>query len=93
MAVCFSLTKRGKTEPVSLNQLDEDVCKMLNKPCDPDKFCRGWYDIIGFRLALGKEWSEIVELFLPVEDAYDLDMLAICAYLQANYTSNCWSSR
>lgn len=90
MPACFTLTKRGSTEPITFQILDEEICAALGKPVDPDKYCLSWYDIIGFRIALGQEWPQIVEAFLPASNQYDLQMLAICAYLQANYTANCW---
>lgn len=93
MPACFTLTKRGCTEPVTFQYLDEVICLMLGKPCDPDKYYRSWYDIIGLRLAMGQDWATIVSAFTPVEDSYDLEMLAICAYLQANYTPESWYER
>lgn len=93
MAVCFTLTKRGCTEPVTFQYLDEVICLMLGKPCDPDKYYGSWYDIIGLRLAMGQDWAKIIEAFMPVEDQSDLELLAICAYLQANYSSENWRAR
>ena len=90
MPVCFTLTKNGCNEPATFQSIDEEICQMLGEPCDPVKFCLGWYDQIGFSLACGKDWSYIVGLMNPDECPGDLKLLAICAYLQANYTANCW---
>ena len=92
MPACFTLTKNGCNEPSSFQSIDEEICRMLGVPCDPEWFCLRWYDLIGSCLACGRDWSYIVDLISP-GDLEDLKLLAICAYLQANYTANCWSER
>jgi hypothetical protein len=54
MAVFFQLTRIGEREPAILQTIDRAICQNLELPFDAVHWVGGWYDIIGFRLAMGK---------------------------------------
>ena len=58
MPRCFQLLDKQTNEAISLNLIDEQICKdVLNVPPHP-KFYGGdtfnWFDTIGFQIAMGK---------------------------------------
>jgi hypothetical protein len=63
MPECFQLLCKTTGEPVSLNAVDELICKeVLNVPVHPKKYGGGyvkgafnWFDAIGFMIAAGKK--------------------------------------
>lgn len=106
MPVCFQLydkTRPGEG-PVTLQEIDRLMCEHFEQPCDPIKYLNGWYDSIGFRLALGKSFEEIRGQF----DGYILEekargnpnqgvefyenSLRILAWLEERYTTNSFYS-
>ena len=90
MPNCFTLTRKGETEPASLSAIDEELCALLKRPIHPTRYVEGWYDSIGFALACGRSWEQIKELFSsPWED----DLRKIIVYLETNYITNAWAER
>lgn len=102
MPVCFQLydkTKPGEP-PVVLTEIDRLMCEHFEHPCDPVKYLNGWYDCIGFRLALGRSFEQIREQFNEyiVEDTakgnpnhqveYYQNSLLILAWLEEHYTTS-----
>ena len=65
MPVCFQLFRKdgSSREPLVLQDVDEEICKHFEVPCDPVKWVCGWFDSIGFRLACGKSFAQIREEF------------------------------
>ena len=61
MSVCFQLFAIGSDKGEPLNQVDEAICKHFGVEVHPTLYYHDWFDVIGFRLALGKTWDEIVE--------------------------------
>jgi hypothetical protein len=51
---------------------------------DPDKWFRGWYDVVGLYLAMGKTFSEIYNMVKSDE------MKEIVTYLDTHYKSSAW---
>lgn len=91
MAVNFSMTRNGETQPTKLVDVDVAICEMLGQTVDPVNWIRGWYDSIGLMLACGRDWPYIRE---AVKGYYfEDDLLLICDFLAANYSSDCWGSR
>lgn len=90
MPACFQLYKKGSSEPEKFTVIDEEICAMLDVPCDPVKWIYGWYDIIGFKLAIGKTFEQIVT---DLEEYNDVELLKITRWLMEHYTSNAWYTR
>lgn len=101
MPSCFSLTRKhgpNTKEPESLITVDEAICSFMSLPCDPDKWCEGWYGFIGFRLALGQDFgkieAELVEIKNKCESIQSREhyqrLQDINAFLSREYTSDAW---
>lgn len=89
MPNCFQLLKDGS--PVSLNKLDEDICKDVLHVEPHPKFYGGenqinWFDSIGFQIAMGKELGT-EELRKEVIDYEMPQLVKILDYLEERYTS------
>lgn len=99
MPNCFRLIDKVTGEPETLNKVDEKICEAIGVPVHEREWCFGWYNYIGFLLALGKHWDEI-EKGLN-ESAKELNanigwteaMLKILAFLRENYESDAWYER
>ena len=90
MTVCFQLTKKGETEPSTLVKVDEAICAHFGWPVHPQDYVYGWFDSIGFMLAMGDSWDKIrVELRLGSWNFQD-ERQAIVDFLEANYTTGSW---
>ena len=95
---CFQLFSKVTKEPVSLNQIDEEICNVLEVPVHKTKYGGGyekgsfnWYDTIGFQIATGKFLGsdELRDHYLKSdmwsEEASIIEK--ILNYLEDNYTS------
>jgi hypothetical protein len=104
MPICFQLYDKSKPEegPVSLSKVDEEMCEHFQVPCDPIKYLGGWFDCIGFRLALGKTFEEIreqIDGYLAADKQHQdgyvefyENMLLMLSYLEERYTPNAFYS-
>ena len=95
MPNCFDLTKKGEEAPMSLAKIDDEICAFLGVDPDPVKYHEGWFDSIGFKLATGKNFDQIVENFKEQllqfpDDEWLLKMIKITEYLKDNFTSKAW---
>lgn len=106
MPACFQLYDKKKPGegPVVLNRIDERMCEHFEQPCDPVKYLNGWFDSIGFRIAIGKTWAQIKEEFEKyVEEekargdedqaSWYENLLLILSWLEENYETNSFYSR
>lgn len=92
MPNCFQLYRKSKPEagPVPLNMIDAELCGFLNEPVHPQWYCFGWFDWIGFLLAMGKDWSYIRS---TVEDWRPRDVpraIEVIDWFESNFTSDCF---
>ena len=100
MPNCFQLTRKSELDkgPVKLDQIDQEMCDHFKEPCDPKKWYCWWYDIIGFKLAMGKTFDQIKDDLKSERDkAEENDIkqvnqkwLDITEWLDENFTSNAW---
>ena len=99
MSSCFQLTRKGETEPIELNTLDEELCGMLGVPVHPERYVRGWHDTIGFSLAMGipliGHESDNPERSMEGVwgDGMHPEWYTILAYLRENFVSSAWAAR
>jgi len=93
MPNCFSLSRKAEpTKPVRFVEIDAEICKHLDVPCDDVKYYLGWYDFVGWRLAIGKSLGEVkVEVEANVDNPLTPEMLKLVQYLIDNYTSDAWA--
>ena len=88
MAAYFQLISRTTGQPATFNEIDEELCELLEVPCDANKYICGWYDSIGFRAAMGSTWDEIES-----ECNWCDEIKTIVQHLKANYDINNWSGK
>ena len=104
MPNCFQLTRKGETEPIGLNTLDAELCKMLDVECHPKYWVAGWYNSIGLAVACGStleeqqkyyESDELYKEFGRDEKTVDYVevMRKISKYLNENFVSSAWVER
>ena len=100
MPNCFQLVRKGHTKATPLNTIDRELCQLLGVKEHPKLYVAGWFNNIGFSLAMGKTFDEIVEKIekdiasdkpedLPYQENDKL-LLKCANYLRDNYKSNAW---
>ena len=100
MPNCFQLTRKGHTEPTTLQAIDAELCQNLDLPFSENKWACGWYDLIGFSLACGRSFDEITDAIKVgcIKDAnkdiaqreHGYQLLRINHYLNEHFTSDAW---
>ena len=91
MPACFQLTKKGATEPTSLNAIDEEICNFLREPIHPKHYVIGWYDVIGFAIATGKPLgSKELRDYVADMPQETERLLQVLDFLEQHYTSDSW---
>jgi hypothetical protein len=81
-----------------LVEVDNRICEHLGETPDEVKYAHYWYDIIGFKLALGRNWDDIRKDFAEnvAESPQYADEYAILGkivdFLEANYDTNAFYS-
>lgn len=97
MPNCFTLTRKGESEPANLQEIDNEMRQAFGEEPDEDNWLWGWYDTIGFGLAMGKDWKQLREQF--AEDPAESERtnlarrrkLAVIYWLEANYVPDAWA--
>ncbi len=99
MPNCFQLTRKTDKNagPVSLWDVDEEICKYLNVEPWPDEYIYQWYGTIGLALACGYSFDTIIEGIkgdieqYPESRQYYKTKLRIAEFLRDNFVSECWA--
>jgi hypothetical protein len=79
---CFQLFNKSTGEATSLVDVDNRMCAYFKVTPDATYFYKSWYDVIGFALAMGKNFAEIRDKFPRHAEITD--------WLEANYTPSAW---
>lgn len=96
MPNCFQLIRKSDEEagPVKLQTIDNEMREHFKQPPSEDKWLAGWYDSIGFRLALGRSLADIRADFVNYavqggtdQQCYE-DLIKIVDWLDENFTTN-----
>lgn len=82
MPACFQLIPKGSTEPKTLQEIDEEMCKHFKQPCDKVKYLNGWVDSVGLGLAVGRTFEEILTIYK--EEKLE-SLILITEYLRDRY--------
>lgn len=100
MPNCFQLLRKSSPDegPVLLPVIDEELCKHFQTPVDPKYWFNGWYDTIGFPLAMGQTFESIITGFkedlkeaTTERDAYWVNQINIAQYLNEHFTVRAWA--
>lgn len=97
MPDCFTLTRKGESQPAGLQEIDDGMCIEFGEEPDEKRWLWGWYDTIGYGLALGRDWTQLREQFAedPAEsertNMFRRRMLAVIDWLETHYTPNAWA--
>ncbi len=87
MPNCFQLLRGDAAVP--LLQVDEEMCRHFNEPCDPKRWLEFWYDIIGYELARGKSFDE-VRSYVAATYPETPRLIKIADWLEANFSVRHW---
>ena len=96
MPNCIQLISRETNEATKFSTIDDRLCQWLGVEPDKERYHAAWYDIIGFRLALGQSFAQIKEYFTKemqtskYSDEY-AHLWRIADWLETNYTCNAWA--
>ena len=99
MAHCFTLTRKGESKPASLQGIDDEMRIEFGEEPDKKRWLWGWYNVVGFGLAMGRDWTQLREQFAEdsAEDEESVEfccsMLRVIDWLEANYVPNAWAER
>jgi hypothetical protein len=88
MPSCIQLFRKSDPEPreaVRFQEIDEELCRVFDQPCDPKYWLWGWYDNICLFLSLGKSFDYIRDLYKDCPE-----IIKVCDYLEEHYTPNSW---
>ena len=97
MPNCFTLTREGESKPASLQAIDDEMRIAFGEEPDEERWLWGWYDTIGYGLAMGRTWEQLREQFAedPAEsertNMFRRRMLAVIDWLDEHYTPNAWA--
>lgn len=91
MPNCVAFARRSDAArmPVPFVTIDQEIAAHLGLPCDPIEWVRGWYNMIAFRLAMGRTLDEIRQELTKDADPYEL--LPILTFLEAHFTPDTWA--
>ena len=99
MPACFTLTRKGESKPASLQAIDDEMRIEFGEEPDKKRWLWGWYNVVGFGLAMGRDWTQLREQFAEdsAEDEESVEfccsMLRVIDWLEANFTANAWAER
>jgi hypothetical protein len=88
---CFSLTRKGETEPMKLVKVDEAICQHFGWTPHMYRWAYNWYNIIGFEIACGKRLGsqELRDWVADMPDSPEA-LLCILDFLEREFTDNAW---
>jgi hypothetical protein len=89
MPNCFQLIDKETKVAVGLSKLDEDLCREFDQPVDSVRYLDGWFDVIGFKLACGKNYETIRKDIEEWQGDNEL-MLKILSYIEQRYEPSSW---
>ena len=94
MPACFTLTRKGESKPANLQEIDDEMRQAFGEEPDADRWLWGWYDTIGYGLALGRDWAQLRERFAEDPDESERTnmlrrrRLAVIDWLETRYIPN-----
>lgn len=107
MAAYFQLYKIGEETPTTFQQVDKEMCEFFNAPVDEKYWFCGWYDTVGFKIAvtapsswqvLREEYAKqklefLLETQHPEQAEWYNAILDIIDWFEPRYTFSAWQGR
>lgn len=95
MPNCVRFINKETSTAIQLNLLDEELCLLVGDEVHPTRWCRNWFDVIGFMAAMGDSYADIRGKFEAGnwgEHAMERfgEMLT---HLEEKYDIDAWSTR
>jgi hypothetical protein len=98
MPNCFSLTRKcditatSTPGPVALQKIDDEMREHFKAPPSDSEWFGGWYNAVGFRLALGMSFEQILE---DARERYPNGSqgIEIVEWLQEHFVADAWAER
>ena len=91
MPNCFQLSRKSDPQagPVALNTIDRELCQLLDEPEHERHYCHGWFDWIGFNLAMGRDFPMIRATMAKWGRTDPVDTV-ILDWFENNFTPDSW---
>lgn len=88
MPNCFTLRKKEVEELSRFNDIDDEMRLHFGAEPDETNYYRGWYDSIGFAIAMGRKLGsqELRDVFKGIPE-----LLEVIDWLEEHYTSDAWA--
>ncbi len=99
MANCFTLTRKGESEPAKLQDVDDEMRVEFGEEPDEKYWIWHWHDTMSLGWALGLSWAQLREQWTPEadEDEDEIEfcrrMRAVIDWLDEHYVLNAWAER
>lgn len=91
MPQCFQLfaVQNGivSIEPADLNYVDQQLCELLNKPVDKTHYVAGWFDAIGWQIAVNNLQLGTDALRQKIKEFESENLNKCLEFLENNYSS------
>lgn len=78
---------------MALQDVDLMICQRLEIPSSTDEWVGDWYNIIGFSLAMGRSFDELIDRYKSIEDDEARLLILIAALLNENFYVSTWAER
>lgn len=97
MSANFKLIKKGEDKPMTLDKVDEELCKVLGVPVHPKHYVCNWFDTIGWYIASNPNMDSIssdslynfIKEKIKVHDNFR-EKMVILNHLHINFESENW---
>jgi hypothetical protein len=86
MPNCFQLLRDGIA--ISLNEIDEELCRYFKEPCHKTRYYEAWYDTIGYGLAAGQSFDQIRTTYADFPR-----LVEIAHWIETNFAVRHWHER
>lgn len=103
MPNCLTLTRRTDPDagPVSLCEIDEEMCQHFGVPCDIKHYHHDWYPVVGTGLAFGINYEELINRikerienpsprYTEEMQRFDQHLIEVIEWLRDNFVPNTW---
>ena len=91
MPNAFQLIRKSTGQAEKFAVIDDELRQYLGVPPNEKSYYRGWYDSIGYAIAIGKSWDEIRATIVGTpDDPGDEESIKLVDWLIANFDTRAW---